>query len=50
MKVMRSLRTKMFMTGIRVKRAGAEADTLVVSTALSGAESEQKPVVLVGTY
>ena len=38
----------MLMTSIRVKQAGADADTLVVSTALSGAELGQKPVILVG--
>lgn len=39
----------MLMAGIRVKHAEEDADTLIVSTALAVAESEQVPVVVVGT-
>ena len=38
----------MLMAGIRVKQAEADADTLIVSTSLAVAGSEQVPLV-VGT-
>ena len=40
---------KMRMAGIRVIQAEADADTLIVSTALTVAEKEEVPVVVVGT-
>ena len=43
------LTEKMLLAGIRVKQAQADADTLIVSTALSTAESEKLPVIVVGT-
>jgi len=40
---------KMPMFGIRVKQAEADADTLIISTALHVAESAEVPVVVIGT-
>ena len=44
-----AVREKMLMFGIRVKQAEADADTLIISTALHVAESAEEPVVVIGT-
>ena len=40
---------KILLSGIHVKQADADADTLIISTALTIAESENLPVIVVGT-
>ena len=49
MKLIQTLREKLLMTGILVKQAEADADTLIVSTTLAVAEPERVSVVVIGT-
>jgi len=48
-RLIQAVREKMLMFGIRVKQAEADADTLIISTALHVAESAEEPVVVIGT-
>ena len=48
-RLIEAVREKMLMFGIRVKQAEADADTLIISTALHVAESAEVPVVVIGT-
>jgi len=48
-RLIETLSAKPLLTGVQVKQAEADADTLIVSTALAVAESEVLPVVVVGT-
>lgn len=48
-RLIQTLREQMLMAGIHVKQAEADADTLIVSTALTTAESEELPAIVVGT-
>ena len=48
-RLIQTLSDKMITAGIRVKQVEADADTLIVSTALALAESEDLPFVVVGT-
>ena len=48
-RLIQTLSEKMRMAGIRVKQAEADADTLIVSTALAVAKAEELPVVVFGT-
>ena len=48
-RVIQTLREHMLMAVIRVKKAEADADTLIVSIALITAESEELLVIVVGT-
>ena len=43
------LRTELQHAGVLVKQDPADADPLIVSTALTLAQTERKPVVVVGT-
>ena len=48
-RLIQALIEKMPLFGIRVKQAGSDADSLIISTALHVAEAAEAPVVVIGT-